>query len=186
MKIPCVALVYAQFDVMTQSIESFDTDEMAITVVENPSLITLGKSMPFFLEMLKDKKIEQYFLFHDNIRFNAIETVFRDGQINLSNSDYVITTDADIVVGSEHIQEQKNILESEPDIFCCSVQIDFSGYPSEGYNSAQRWFPPRIKETNLYIAMQGYGHHLNMFRKKDLMDFFTYLKPIKNLMSIQN
>jgi hypothetical protein len=175
-KIPCVALVYAQFDVMVESVNSILDEQLSLAIVENPSPITLNKSMPFFFDLLKKRKIDSYFVFHENIRFNAIETIFLDGQIDLSDTDYVITTDADIIAEPNYLVEQKNILMHNPEVFCCSVQIDFTGYPSEGYNSAQRWFPPRIKETDSYIGIQGYGHHLNMFRRNDFISFFNYLQ----------
>jgi hypothetical protein len=172
-KIPCFVLVYAQFEVMAKSVASLiRVPEISISVVENPSPVTLRKSLPYFLNLLQERKIQQYCVFQENIRFNALETVIHDTDV--STATHIVTTDGDIELSSNPVLEQIKILKN-PEVVCCSVQIDLQNYPTEGKNSADRWFPPVLEERPDYIAYEGYGHHFNMFRKKEFDEFFSYL-----------
>lgn len=146
-------------------------DDCEIHVIENNSARTLKAEMP---ELIAAGQIKKYALFEENIANMATTIYCREGHVDWTQYDYVVTTDADLVPDEGWLDECKAILAAHPEVFVCSVGLYMDNLPVKTMPHAKDWIPPRIDRGDYYETITG--THFMTFRARD---FIKYLKHLR-------
>lgn len=173
-KVQCVVLAYHDLPTIQKTMDCLMKEDIQLTVIENPSVNTETKLKPYLLDLVKQGKIDQYYLMDENITNNAAHVVYGDFKIDES-CDYFIHTDGDITCEGDWLQEEINILDKCPEIFVVSVSLDMSNLPSQHYPDAHTWVPANVGETELYYEGSGAGHFM-MLKTQDFIDYRNFQK----------
>lgn len=174
-KILCVVLVYYEFQHIRRAVDALiNTDALDLVVVENKSEHTDTSIKPYILDLVHKDKVLKYFLFDKNISNNAIEVVLDSSFIDYSSYDYVLVTDGDLEpIDSNWLHEQLKIINNNPDVFVCGIDLDMSNLPVNTFPNVHNWIPKTIRETEDYLECTT-GLHYLLFRKRDFTSFLAY------------
>lgn len=154
------------------------SDRLDFTVVENKSIHTDSTIKPYLLNLVEERKISRYVLFEQNITMNALRMTFDLGLVNLSDSNYVMITDGDLIVNNaDFLTEQIHIMDSHPELFACGVSLCTDNLPLNNYPEANTWIPNDIAVHEDYIETLT-GAHLTLIRSQDFMHYLTYSKQM--------
>lgn len=191
-KIPCIVLVYYNFDIIKKSIEFLAEDNrLEIYVIENKSEFT-SKIKPFLLEKVEKRIIKKYALFDKNISNNAYELFFDNCKIE-EEHEFILITDGDIIVQKNQyekdwLEEEISIIKENADIQCCGININFVNLPrnnkfftSENENpiyNCENWIPDKFGKIYEKYVEADTGVHLLLFRRELFNDFIK--KRAKN------
>jgi hypothetical protein len=181
-KVLLVSLVYQEIDLnMTQMESLFPLiDLLDIIVLENYSSTTEEKGIPYFLNLLKEKKISQYILFEKNIGGSAFFMFFIDFLNNLKNYDYIVITDGDVqALNNNWLFESIMIIDKAENAFCCAVDYNTDNLPIESFPESRNWMPIPI-DHGWYLE-SATGGHLLMFKSESINDFVVWLQENKLL-----
>lgn len=186
-KIPCVILVYYNFDVIKQTINFLASDErLELYVLENKSPYTYSHIKPYLRQLVANGKIKQYVLFDRNISNNAYELFFDNVTIN-NKSDYIIITDGDMVVPSgqytlDWLDEEIDIIKRHPNIECCGINLSphnlprnnpfFTSNTNSVYN-CEGWIPDKFGTVHESYVEADTGIHLLLFKKALFEEFLA-------------
>ena len=143
-KIPCLILVYYDFNVIRTAINALlpYTDRLDLLIIENKSEFTESHIRPYIAELLNNGTVSKYFLFNKNITNNVFECVLDAKNIDLDSSNYIILTDGDLLIESEDwLSEQLSIMENNPDVLVCAITLSTCNLPIEVYPPAAEWAP---------------------------------------------
>ena len=174
-KIPCVVLVYFDFDVIRTAIEALlpHRDRLSLIVVENRSSSTDTHIRPFIEQLVRDGTVETYLLFDRNISNNVFECVIDGGHVDLTASPYVMFTDGDLLPQDDGwLTEEIQILERHPDVFACGVTLSTENLPLAVYPASAAWAPGGVPRED-YVE-DGSGLNLLLMRTRDLRAFLAY------------
>lgn len=177
-KIPCYVLVFFDDEVAKKSLDFLTkySDRLDIRVIENYSENTETKFKPYITDLLEKRKISKYYLFDENIGFNAIEKVVEAESEYLQKHEYFMITDGDLTSNDNNwIDEQIDILKKNPEVIISGVKLDMSNLPSlDKYPDADRWVPPaRQLEGKNYLDGQT-GWVLTLLKT----DYFFLIKRL--------
>ncbi len=179
-KIPCLVLIFFDYNTTKKSLDFITkfNDRLDIHIVENYSEYTNEYIKPYVLELLKKNKIKSYYLFEENIGFNAIEKVVETKAQYINDFDYFIITDGDLISENDDwINEQINILEKNPEVILSGLKLDLINLPSEElYPDSKNWVPP-AKEIEGKNYLDGQTGWVFTFIKTEF--FFFILNLIK-------
>lgn len=179
-KIPCYVLVFFDYETTKKSLDFYTkySDRLDIRVVENHSDYTEGHIKPYIMDLLKQEKISNYYLFDENIGFNAIEKVMIQDAEYLNDFKYFMITDGDLVSETNGwIDEQIEILEQNQEVVVSGARLNMSNLPSEkDYPGASQWVQPsiNIEGKNYFLNPTGW---LFALIKTDY--FFLMLRVLK-------
>lgn len=179
-KIPCYILVFFDYETTKKSLDFFTqySDRLDIRIVENHSDFTESHIKPYIMSLLEQETISNYYLFDENIGFNAIEKVMVQDSEYLNEHEYFMITDGDLTSkDSDWLDEQINILKNNPEVIVSGVKLDMSNLPSEDkYPGANNWVPP-AKEIEGKNYLDGQTGWVLTMLKTDY--FFLILRLIK-------
>lgn len=180
-KIPCYVLVFFDFETTRKSLEFLTkyNDRLDIRVVENNSENTENFFRPYISKLLDDGEISKYYLFNENIGFNAMEKIIINDSEYINQHKYFIITDGDLTSKDENwIDEQINILENNKEVVVSGVKLDMTNLPSEKlYPNAKNWVPP-AKEISGKNYLDGNTGWVLTMLKTDY--FFLIMRMIRN------
>ena len=190
-KIPCVVLVYYNFDIIKETIDFLAADDRLILyVVENKSDATNLLINPYLLKKQAEGLIKKYILFDKNISNNALELFFDAGLIE-EKSEFIIITDGDIVVPPtpgipNWLDEELAIINKFEDIECCGINLSPKNLPKDNpyfnqnsnsiYN-CENWEPDKFGIIHNDYVEADTGVHLLLF-KRNLFDEFISARKL--------
>jgi hypothetical protein len=157
-KIPCLVIVYHDFPIVRACLDFLakQRDHLDIIVMENFSEHTNAQIKPYMLDLLQSGKISNYFLFDKNISMNVFEVVLQEGGLNLTEADYIMVTDGDLIVEEgDWLGEQKSILERHPDVFACGMTLDMKNLPVRAFPDAVNWVHTGTECPDYFLASTG-------------------------------
>ena len=189
-KIPCVVLVYYNFDIIKETIDFLAADDRLILyVVENKSDATNLLINPYLLKKQAEGLIKKYILFDKNISNNALELFFDAGLIE-EKSEFIIITDGDIVVPPtpgipNWLDEELAIINKFEDIECCGINLSPKNLPKDNpyfnqnsnsiYN-CENWEPDKFGNIENDYVEADTGVHLLLFKRNLFDEFITARK----------
>lgn len=177
-KIPCVVIIYYDYDTIKKCINFLlkDNDKLDIIVLENHSINTENQIKPYILDLLNKGAICKYALFEENISNNAIEKFFRSGILDLSKNSFLILTDGDVVVDNgDWLSEELHILNNNPDVFVCAVTLKTDNLPIKSFPQSIKWYRPAGKTYGDYEEVPT-GAQLLFIRSEGFDGFLQYIK----------
>lgn len=170
-----VTVVYFVTDIIKKHLDFLSEyhDQADIVVLENPSENTNALKQ-YFLDLIKNKKINKHLLFDENIGMNVFETYFNHNSIEQYK--YIVVTDGDLIVQNKNwISELKQILTQCPNTYACGVKLLLNNLPINLYPDAKKWYPPPKRiEKNCEVGETGL--HLLMYEKETFEKFLAFLK----------
>ena len=175
-KIPCVVLVYFDFDSIHATLEALavHADSLDLIVVENPSPSTADLIRPYVTGLMDGGTVAEYYLFERNITNNAFQIVLERLHDRIRRSPHVIVTDGDVLVHDPSwLDEEIGVLESHPEVFACGVSLDMDNLPLATFPEAGGWVPPIIADRGDYLEGVT-GMQLVAFRGEELTGFLDY------------
>jgi hypothetical protein len=179
-RIPCFVLCFFDFPAIEKSLNFFSkfNDKLELVIVENPSKYT-DTIKPFILNLLKEGKIDYYYLMNENIGLNAIEMLLKKNTIDWMNKPYIINAEGDLASNSmTWIEEEKNVLDKYPNVLACGMGVDLESFKKIDPRGAY-WYPaPHADRGDYYWGLTGGGHAV-MWRNKDMIDFLQYMDSVK-------
>ncbi len=169
-----VSLVYYNFDIIQKHIESIlpINDRVDIVVLENMSSCT-EKSKSYFLNLLKQGLIRRYILFDNNIGGHAFTIYFNDILKDISQYNYIVTRDGDLIVSAnEWLEEAKKIVQIE-DCFCVASKLTEKNLPVDVWPEAVNWI---LKPIDHGWYLEGYtGGGFLMYKKETFQSLLQWL-----------
>lgn len=179
MKIPCIVLVFYNFDIIKDTMEFLSKygDRLEFTVIENRSIHTDFVIRPYMERLLQEGVISRYVLFGENITSNAVEMLIDNDIVpELHGSEYFMLTDGDLIVNNgDFLSEQLAIMNNNRDVFICGTRLNLDNLPLNNYPHAASWIPPvRHVYPDYYEGVTGM--HLALIRTADFFDYFAFIK----------
>ena len=191
-KIPCVVLVYYNFDIIKETIDFLAADERLILyVLENRSEYTNSLIKPYLLKKQADGFIKKYVLFDKNISNNAYELFF-DANLIEEKSEFILVTDGDMVVPSVQgiinwLDEELVIINEFDDIECCGINLNPKNLPKDNpffneninpiYN-CKNWEPDKYGIVRNDYVEADTGVHLLLFKRTVFEEFLVKRKKM--------
>lgn len=179
-KIKLYFLAYFDFEVIQKALESlYDcSNNIEIHVLENKSEFTY-LIKPFLLQQLENGYISSYYLFENNLANNAFEIIIARDLKKISNSNFFIVTDGDLLVkGANWLQEELNIMQNNNELFACGISLSLENLPINEFADAINWVPSNIAEFETFFEAKT-GGHLLMLRTSDFLKYWEYREKEK-------
>jgi hypothetical protein len=192
-KIPCVAIVYYNFEVIRQTIDFLiEDDRLVLYVIENKSENTESAIKPYLLNCVKIEKVKKYILFERNISNNAYELFF-DSNLIEEKGDFLIITDGDMVVPpnqfeKDWLEEQIAIINNNTDIECCGINLSDVNLPKGNpfFNSnsnplydCANWVPDKFGKLHADYVEADTGVHLLLFKRRLFDELLTVRRKMQ-------
>ncbi|MFN3299526.1 MAG: hypothetical protein ACK41Z_04960 [Sediminibacterium sp.] len=189
-KIPCVVLVYYNFDIIKKTVDFLSLDKrLVLYVIENKSPFTSTHIRPYLLKKQKQGLIKKYVLFDRNISNNAYELFF-DNNLIEEQGEYILITDGDMVVPSklgkpDWLDEEISIINNYSDIECCGINLSPENLPKDNpffnnntnkiYN-CENWIPDKFGIIHEDFVEADTGVHLLLFKRSTFEEFLFLRK----------
>lgn len=172
-KIPCFIVVFFDFETVKKSLDFITkySDRLDITIIENHSDYTKSHIKPYILDLIKEGKVNNYYLFDENIGANAGETVIKINAANIKMHPYFIISDGDLVIDDENwLNEQIEIIENNPEVFATGVELDLSNLPVAAAPDAVHWVPKALDLPNKTYKEGPTGGWFLLSRSDDFLN----------------
>ncbi len=176
-RIPCFILCFFNVDATKKSLEYFSKfkDRLELIVIENFSKYTEEYLKPYILDLLNKEKIDHYFLFDENIKGKALETIFRENVCNWRNSKYLIITHGDITINPDTwLDEELDVLENHKDFLVCGLGIELEYLKDIHPKGAWGYPDPICDHGTFYEGITG-GGHVALWRVEGFGEYFDWI-----------
>lgn len=154
-KVPCYILIFFDFDIIKKSIDFITkySDKLDINIVENYSDYTESQIKPYILDLVRQRKVNNYYLFDENIGANALTTIVRFDKEYIKNYPYFMATDGDLLPDNKDwLDEEINIMDNNPEVFAVGTELDLSNLPLKLHPESINWVEKsRIIEGKNYV-----------------------------------
>lgn len=168
-KTPCLIFAYYNFDVISKTLPVITRDnghEFEVIVVENKSVHTDDKFVPFISEYIRRGEVSKHIIFDENITNNAMHVVLNSDLVDLNLSKFTVLSDADVLPGAGWFDECVRVLEEHPEVFVCAPSMDFTNFKEEHV-------PKLRKEWDGYLEIVS-GNWLSVYRSHQLVDMISF------------
>jgi len=178
-RIPCFILCWMDYNGikrLTNVIEHHP--QLQAIIVENRSRFSDSIIRPYLISKVKQGVVHKYYFFEKNIGGCAFSKIRSQHQGLIRESEYVITTDGDIVpVGDTWLRNQIAILEKHKKVHAVSHNLMLHNLPWEH----AAWLGSLIEQNELsakvgedYIEFDS-GHHMTMCRGPEYARYLDWV-----------
>jgi len=177
-----ISLIFYDFEIVKKYIDFIVTikDRADIVLIENHSDSSF-KIKEICLDLLNSKSIIRYYLFDENIYGNAISTFLFNGDIDISKYTYILLTDGDLSCNDPTwLQQQIDIINNNPNIFCCGVDLSQENLPLLTFPDSKTWIPTPTTAEKDFIECPT-GVQLLLFKTEVYISTINYLKKENKL-----
>lgn len=176
-KIPCYVVAFFEFNNFKKTMECLlkKNEFLDIKVIENNSKYSETKFKPYILDLIKQGKVSEYFLFDNNVCSGIAKTLYPLIAADNNPSPYKMFTDGDLTIEEKNwLEEEIAILEQNEEVYAVGVDLSLDNLPN--IEGADKWVPPaRVIEGKNYA--EGYtGGWFWLFRKNDFADVINHIK----------
>ena len=160
-KIPCYVLIYFDYETTKKSLDFLVrySSRLDIMVIENYNEYTHKQIRPYVADLLNQGKIIKYFLFDENIGFNAVEAVMKhEREELLEKHDYFILTDGDFTTHDALWMNERLSLMENPKLISSDIHPGMANLKSteaskNNYLDGQTGWTFTILETKNFFSM---------------------------------